>query len=42
MHEQMPVQQAYDWNEKLSSKPMHNVALLDRLRSYYPNKTTGR
>lgn len=40
MYEQMPVQQAYDWNEKHSSKPMHNVALLDRLRSYYPDKTT--
>ncbi len=34
------VQQAYDWNEVDSSKPMHNVALLDRLRSYDPKKTT--
>ncbi|RTE08217.1 discoidin domain-containing protein [Paenibacillus whitsoniae] len=40
MHEQLPVQSAYDWNEKSSSKPLHNVALIDRLRSYDPNKTT--
>ena len=36
----LDVQQAYDWNEYISSKPLHNVALLDRLRSYDPNKTT--
>ncbi len=34
----LPVLQAYDWNEQASSKPMHLVALLDRLRSYYPDK----
>lgn len=28
----------YDWNETSSSKPLHNVALIDRLRSVYPNK----
>ncbi len=33
-------QQAYDWNELHSSKPMHNVALVDRLHSYSPAKTT--
>ena len=32
------VMQAYDWNEVPSSKPLHNVALLDRARSYYPEK----
>ena len=36
----LDVQQAYDWNELQSSKPLHNVALLDRLRSYDPRKTT--
>ena len=38
--ERMPVQQAYDWNELSSSKPMHLEALIDRLHSYYPTKTT--
>jgi hypothetical protein len=36
----LDVQQAYDWNEDTSTLPMHNVALLDRLRSYDPKKTT--
>ncbi|OAS17793.1 discoidin domain-containing protein [Paenibacillus oryzisoli] len=40
MHAQLPVQSAYDWNEKSSSKPLHLVSLLDRLKSYAPNKTT--
>ncbi len=40
MHEGLNVQQAYDWNEQKSSKPVHNVALVDRLRSYHPAKTT--
>lgn len=40
MHEPLEVQQAYDWNERPASKPMHNVALIDRLRSYDPDKTT--
>jgi hypothetical protein len=30
--------QSYDWNELSSSKPLHQVALIDRLRSYYPDK----
>ncbi|HEY0072870.1 MAG TPA: LamG-like jellyroll fold domain-containing protein [Abditibacteriaceae bacterium] len=38
MHENLSVMQAYDWNELSSSKPMHLVALIDRLKLYYPNK----
>lgn len=38
--EGLPVQQAYDWNELHSSKPMHLVALVDRLRSYWPKTPT--
>ncbi len=38
MFKDMSVLQAYDWNELLSSKPMHIEALVDRLRSYYPDK----
>lgn len=30
--------QVYDWNEVPASKPMHNVALIDRAKSYYPDK----
>lgn len=33
-------QQAYDWNTKRAAKPLHNVALTDRLRSYAPKKRT--
>ncbi|WP_248929272.1 fibronectin type III domain-containing protein [Paenibacillus hamazuiensis] len=40
MHEPLPVQSAYDWNELSSSKPLHLVSLVDKLRSYAPNKTT--
>jgi len=36
----LPEQTAYDWNEMPSSKPMHNVALVDRLRSSDPAKPT--
>ena len=36
----LPVQVAYDWNELSSSMPLHNVALLDRMRSYFPSKPT--
>jgi len=36
----LPVQQAYDWNENKSSLPMHQEALLDRLRSTDPHKPT--
>jgi len=40
MFEGLTVQQAYDWNELHSSKPMHLVALVDRLRSYWPKTPT--
>ncbi len=40
MHENLPVQTAYDWNEHGSSKPLHNLALVDRLQSYFPQKPT--
>ena len=40
MYAGVPVQTAYDWNEQSSSKPMHLVALIDRLRSYDPAKPT--
>lgn len=34
------VQQAYDLNQTRAAKPMHNVALTDRLNSYWDKKTT--
>jgi hypothetical protein len=40
MFEGLNVQQAYDWNELHAALPLHNVALLDRLRSYWPQKRT--
>jgi hypothetical protein len=40
MYQNLPVQQAYDWNENASSMPMHLVAEIDMLKSYYPNKPT--
>ena len=40
IHEGLNTQQAYDWNNLHSSKPMHNVALTDRVRSYHPAKRT--
>jgi hypothetical protein len=36
----MSVQQAYDWDETRAVKPLHNVALIDRLKSYHPDKPT--
>ncbi len=36
----LSVQMAYDWNERRSSKPLHNVALIDRARSLDPAKPT--
>ena len=36
--EHLSVLQSYDWDETYSAKPLHNVALLDRLRSYHPDK----
>ncbi|RMD75247.1 MAG: LamG domain-containing protein, partial [Lentisphaerae bacterium] len=38
MHERLKLMLAYDWNELSSSKPFHNVALIDRLRSEFPEK----
>jgi len=38
--EGLNVQQAYDWNETHAALPMHNEALTDRLRSYWPEKRT--
>ncbi|MDR1643874.1 MAG: fibronectin type III domain-containing protein, partial [Clostridiales bacterium] len=38
MYESVLTMQAYDWNELSSTKPLHNAALIDRMRSYYPNK----
>lgn len=40
MFDGLRVQQAYDANTLHSSKPMHLVALLDRLRSYQPTTPT--
>jgi len=40
MYTGLPVQQAYDWNEQRSSLPMHQEALLDRLRADEPQKPT--
>lgn len=38
--EGLPVQQVYDANELHSAKPMHSVALIDRVRSYWPERKT--
>ncbi len=38
--EGLPVQQAFDWNDLHASKPLHAVALADRLHSYFPKKPT--
>jgi hypothetical protein len=40
MSEGLLVQQAFDANETHAAKPLHCVALADRLRSYFPKKTT--
>ena len=40
MFEGLNVQQAYDWNQSHAAKPLHAVALLDRLASYAPGKRT--
>ncbi len=40
MSEGLTTQQVYDWNELHSSKPLHNVALIDRLHSYSPAERT--
>jgi hypothetical protein len=38
MFARLPVLQSYDWNETKQTKPVHNIALMDRLRSDYPDK----
>jgi len=38
MHKDLDVMQVYDWNETPAWKPLHSVAMIDRLRSYYPGK----
>jgi len=40
MHEGLPVQLAYDWNELMAAKPLHLVQLIDRLRSDDPGRPT--
>jgi hypothetical protein len=40
MSEGLTVQQAFDSNETHAAKPLHCVALADRLRSYFPKKPT--
>ncbi|MDR3401857.1 MAG: hypothetical protein P4L99_05090 [Chthoniobacter sp.] len=40
LNEGLPVQQAYDANELHAAKPLHCVALADRLHSYFPKKPT--
>ncbi|MEA3208859.1 MAG: hypothetical protein QOE70_1916 [Chthoniobacter sp.] len=40
MSEGLTTQQAYDWNDTHAAKPMHNVALADRLHSYQPEVRT--
>jgi hypothetical protein len=34
----LDVLQTYDWDETDAEKPLHNLALMDRARSWYPNK----
>ena len=40
MFEGLNVQQAYDWNQAHAARPLQNVALLDRMKSYAPDKKT--
>ena len=40
LSEGLSVQQAYDANETHAAKPLHCVALADRLHSYFPKKPT--
>ena len=40
MFQGVDTQQAYDWNATHAAKPLHNVALVDRLRSYAPRTRT--
>lgn len=38
MFKGLAVTQSYDWDETDAEKPLHNLSLLDRLVSWYPNK----
>lgn len=40
MFEGLTTQQAYDWNDTRAAKPLHNVALVDRLHSYNSRSKT--
>lgn len=40
MFEGLTTQQAYDWNDTHAAKPLHNVALVDRLHSYNARSKT--
>ncbi len=40
IYDHFQVQTAYDWNEVLGTKPLHNLALVDRLRSGAPQRAT--
>ncbi len=40
MFEGLSWQQAFDWDEMHAALPMHEEALLDRIRSYWPEKHT--
>ena len=40
MFEGLATQQAYDWNDTHAAKPLHNVALIDRLHSYNARNKT--
>jgi hypothetical protein len=40
MFEGLTTQQAYDWNDTHAAKPLHSVALLDRLHSYNARSKT--
>ncbi len=40
MFEGLATQQAYDWNDTHAAKPLHNVALVDRLHSYNARSKT--
>ncbi|MGB8165972.1 MAG: hypothetical protein WCF18_00670 [Chthoniobacteraceae bacterium] len=40
MFEGLATQQAYDWNDTHAAKPLHNMALVDRLHSYNARSKT--
>ena len=38
MFKGLDVTQSYDWDESDAEKPMHNLSMLDRLVSWFPDK----